>query len=375
MRVVHICEQFATGGIESLVVDLSRALELHGVNCQIVHLYGQNGRSSRPEEPSLPVIPLGMNQRLRVGAGGLWRLRSVLAANRPDLLHCHGYYAALAALLLRPTGISIPILYTVHADLCRGIQHSDFVVEHVARRCEKVVAVSYRTAATVRDFTRGAVNPAVVLNGADLSRLAVFQHCTKLEKRAQLGIPGHTLVLITVAALNRQKDHPTLLRALAESLSGLGDACLLVVGDGPCRAQLQDLAARLDLNGRVQFMGLRSDVNELLIAADIFVLASHNEGLSISIIEACCAGLPVVATRVAGLSDLPSLGIPVLLTKLGDVRGLRDAFTTLLDPLKREALGRAGKERATSLFSIERTAEGYLALYQELMLDVTRRAA
>jgi glycosyltransferase involved in cell wall biosynthesis len=374
MRVVHICEQFVTGGIESLVVDLSRALEHHGVNCQIVNLYGYNGRCSRSEESLLPVIPLGMNRRLRVGTGGLWRLRRVLAANRPDVLHCHGYYAALAALLLRTTGISIPILYTVHADLCRGIKHSDFVVERVARRCEKVVAVSYRTAAAVSDFTRGAVHPDVVLNGAEHSRLAAGHHCTKREKRAQLGIPERSLVLLTVAGLNSQKDHPTLLRAFAESVSDLGDACLLVVGDGPCRAQLQELAARLGLNGRVQFMGFRSDVNELLIAADIFVLASHNEGLSISIIEACSAGLPVVAT-LAGLSDLPSLGIPVLLTEPGDVRGLCNAFTALLDPLKREALGRVAKERATSLFSIERTAEGYLALYQELMLDVTRRGA
>jgi glycosyltransferase involved in cell wall biosynthesis len=316
-----------------------------------------------------------MNQRLRVGAGGLWRLRKALVTNRPNMLHCHGYYAALAALLLRPTGISIPILYTVHADLCRGIQYSDFVVECVARRCEKVVAVSYRTAATVRDFTRGEVNPAVVLNGADLSRLAVCQQCTKLEKRAQLGISADSLVLITVAALSPPKDHRTLLRAFADSVGRLGDACLLVVGDGTGREELQELAVRLGLNGHVRFLGLRSDVSELLATADIFALASHGEGLPISVIEACFAGLPVIATAVGGLPDLCKAGVPLIFVHPGDVGELTNALIALSDPLKRKELGEAAGEQARRSFSIERTAGGYLALYHELMLDVARRAA
>jgi glycosyltransferase involved in cell wall biosynthesis len=126
VRVAHICERFITGGIESLVCDLTESLKNHGVESHVLFLYGDN-RSAEADRNGLNSAPLALNMyaRTRIDPGGLLRLRKALLQLRPNVLHCHGYYAALACLLLRAAGIKIPILYTVHAGVFRGLQRSD----------------------------------------------------------------------------------------------------------------------------------------------------------------------------------------------------------------------------------------------------------
>jgi glycosyltransferase involved in cell wall biosynthesis len=230
-----------------------------------------------------------------------------------------------------------------------------------------VVAVSHRTAAAVETFTGGVVRPQVILNGVDLKRLELGRDFHPQSKRQALGINEDELVLITVAALNRHKDHRTLFHAFAEVLCSYGDARMLVVGDGRDRAELQELVSRLGIRKRVMFLGCRSDVHELLALADIFVLSTHTEGFPISVIEACCVGIPTVATEVGGLADFHHLGLGVLLTECENVDALRDALLSLLDPQRREHLGRRLREQARLLFDIGRTADHYRSVYRDLL--------
>jgi len=373
MRVAHICENWVTGGIESLVLDLYGAMQSRGTECAIFILYGEDGL--RNMNGSTSPVPIRMKRKLRIDPLGLLRMRSALERWRPDCLHCHGYYAAAAALFLRASGLGSPIVYTVHADVYRGLQKSDFLIRWVAQTSDRVAAVSYQTAASVERFTGGTVRPRVISNGLDLARMKLPPGFSVGEKRQALVLPGSAMIIVSVAALNNQKDHPTLLRAFAESLPQLDDAYLLLVGAGPQRTQLEAMVAALGVKDRVLFLGRRSDVYEILCASDIFVLSSHNEGLPISILEACCAGLPVIATEVSGLTDVRDAGLDLVLTKKEDVDSLRDALLSLTDPLRRQSLGRELRERATQLFSIERTAESYLSLYRELVGDRERSAA
>lgn len=203
--------------------------------------------------------------------------------------------------------------------------------------------------------------------------MSVGDKFIRMRWREALSVGKDSLVLLTVARLNlEQKDHTTLFHSFAEILPGLGNAYLWVVGDGPHRSRLEHLASDLRVCDRIIFLGERRDINGLLAASDIFVLSSHNEGLPISVIEACCAGIPVVATEVGGLPDLRSIGLDVVLTKPRDRCSLQDALLALADPLRRQSLSRQLEEHARTLFSIERTAEQYLALYQRAKSEAER---
>lgn len=350
-----------------MLLDLCSALQKRGVENTILLLYGED-EGATGQRGGVKVVPLKMARRARVDPRGVWRLRRMLLELRPDLIHCHEYYAALAPLLLRCVGLRVPIVYTVHWSIFPGKQRSNFIIRRVLRACDQVVAVAPEAAARVVSFTGGAVHPLVVLNGINLSRTLPSQGLTREGKREALGIREGSLVLLTVASLSYPKDHSTLFHAFAQALPRLGDAQLLVVGDGVERAKLQTLAAGLGLQDRIIFLGKRSDVVDLLLASDIFVLSSHMEGLPISVIEACCAGIPTVATGVGGLLDLCREGLDMLLTKPEDIDSLRDALTSLADTARRESMTRQLPDRARAIFSIERTAEGYLSVYQPMAI-------
>jgi glycosyltransferase involved in cell wall biosynthesis len=209
----------------------------------------------------------------------------------------------------------------------------------------------------------------------NLGRVPVVNYQVRIQSRRALGATPDQLVLVMVAALNKQKDHPTLFRAFSRAIPGMNDPVLWLVGDGPDRQTLERLAKELGIEGRVRFWGRRNDVGQLLSAADVFILASHTEGLPMSVVEACCTGIPIVATDVGGLAHLRHLGLEVLLTPEEDVGALQDALLRLADPAQRKFLSERLAERAPQLLSIELTAKEYLGLYGAIQLGTRKRAA
>ena len=120
--------------------------------------------------------------------------------------------------------------------------------------------------------------------------------------REQLGLPAGALIVLGAGGLERRKGFDLAIDALADP--ALADAHLVVAGSGPLRQQLQAQAARLGIAERVHLLGQRADVAALLRAADAFVLPSRREGMPVALMEAMAAGLPVVAARVGGVSEL-----------------------------------------------------------------------
>ncbi len=363
MKIQHITEGWVCGGIESLIIDLCKATEARGVSNTLAYLYNDRRRG----EPSIPfrATGIGMVQKFRVDPLGLWRLRRLILEERPDVLHCHAYYPAACALALRAGGMYIPIVYTVHANLNRGIQRSDNFVMRVAKACEKVVAVSWKTAESVQSFTKGSVSARVIHNGLDLTRMKLPTSFSLQEKLRSLNISLSKRVFCSVAALTSQKGHPTLLRAFAALKQQRGDALLLIVGAGQERPALEALANQLGVSDSVRFLGKRDDVAEILAISDVFVLASHAEGMPISILEALCAGLPVVASDVGGVSDLVKFGIDIQLTRPMDEWHLADAMRQAAEFSTPQASAKR-KEQSQAIFSIENTAAQYQQVYHDL---------
>lgn len=374
MRVLHICEAWVHGGIEYVILDLCASMQKLQVDSFVSFFYGRSNVGPLENRAPVEAIPLSMNPRMRVDPRGLLRLRRVALRLRPNLLQCHEHYAAFAGLLLRKMGVTIPVIYTVHGDVHPSRQRSNFIIRHVARSCDRVVAVSQHSAESMESFTRGAVRPRVVANGINLSRVIRIDKQRRESSREALGIEQDTLVFVTVARLTKQKDHPTLFRAFAQALPLLGKAQLLVVGDGPERAALENLSSLLGMERRIKFLGDVPDINPALAAADVFVLSTRMEGFGICVIEACYAGLPAIATELGSLKELRRAGLDIVLAKPGDVESLRDALISLAEPQLRESLGRRLRERTASLFSVDRAARQYLEIYDEVARESSKLA-
>ncbi|HVS37880.1 MAG TPA: glycosyltransferase, partial [Gemmataceae bacterium] len=187
------------------------------------------------------------------------------------------------------------------------------------------------------------------------------------ELRRQLGLDPYRRYVAMVARFHPVKDHAMLLHAFAKAAASRPDVDLLLVGDGPLRGELQALTARLGIGGRVRFLGVRSDVPDLLRAVDLFALTSVSEAASLTLLEAMASRLPVVVTAVGGNPEIVRHDVEGLLVPRGDAAAAAAALLRLLDdPTAAKAMGEAGRARVEERYQLSRTIEAYWRLYQRL---------
>ena len=172
--------------------------------------------------------------------------------------------------------------------------------------------------------------------------------------------------ILTVGRLTEQKDHSTLIEAVQELTTGGVPCKMKIIGEGPLMGSLKAQAAPLD--DRVRFAGMldRTGVEREYRAADIFVLSSKWEGCPNVILEAMAFGLPVVATRVGGVPELVEDDKTGILIRPSDPHALADALKRLItDTDLRITLGKAGYQRARTMFSNEKRFERLIALLKQ----------
>jgi sugar transferase (PEP-CTERM/EpsH1 system associated) len=185
------------------------------------------------------------------------------------------------------------------------------------------------------------------------------------ELRRRLGLPAEGLLLGAVGRLDPVKDFPTLLRGFSRLCCQFPQARLAIVGDGPVRANLMDLARALDLAPRLSWVGAQEDVASLLRCFDLFVQCSIFEGMSNTILEAMATGLPVVASATGGNGELVVDGANGFLFPVGDVEALTQALTKYAsDQTLRELHAAQSRQRALEHFDLTLMTSRYASLYE-----------
>ncbi|MFU8795236.1 MAG: glycosyltransferase, partial [Dethiobacteria bacterium] len=140
-----------------------------------------------------------------------------------------------------------------------------------------------------------------------------------------------------------------------------------LVGEGLEQSACEKLTTELDLGGRIEFFGMRGDVEELLASSSIFVLSSRREGFPISTLEAMRAGLPVVASNVGGISEQIVEDETGYLFESGDHRQLQSHLARLIrDPILRSRLGQAGRRRFLEHFTLDKMVDETLRVYYQI---------
>jgi glycosyltransferase involved in cell wall biosynthesis len=299
----------------------------------------------------------------------------LLHGRRFQVWHVHQYgpHAALAAalgkLLRRPVVLKLTSSETMGIKKALGKGIRGRLLDFLHRWVSACQAVSEETRTEAIQFGIPPERIHLIPNGVD-SRLF---HPASLKERADarraLGLECQRLVLY-VGRLAPEKNPLGLLDAWAAVDGAVRTGSLLaLVGDGPLRAILADYVVAKGLSESVQIVGERNDVACWMRAADLYVLASYNEGLSNTLLEAMASGLPVVSTRVSGSSETVEEGGAGLLVDVGCVDCLSEAMARMLaDTPLREHMGQAGRALIEARYSTDAVAQACLRLYRSLMM-------
>jgi len=294
----------------------------------------------------------------------LVRLARWLRRDRVQVIHTHLSSASLlgswAARL-----VGIPAVATVHGlntRTCFNWSHA-------------IIAVSN---AVKQHLVAQGIAPdriTVVHNGVDLKALSRPDETAAVRER--WGLPAGAPVLITVGRLAPKKGHRDLLEAVSKLVGNprWGELRLLIVGMGVLSQKLNQEAQRLGLGGRALFVGFQKEVVPFLQAADIFVLPSIQEGLSLSALEAMALGKPVVACRVGGTPEVVVDGETGLLVAPSRPAELASALEELLaDPARAREMGEGGRRRVKEAFDFEQMVSKIEAIYRSLIAGQARAA-
>ena len=205
----------------------------------------------------------------------------------------------------------------------------------------------------------------VIFNGIDPGVLTTDED--RRRARLLMGISDSTLVVGSVARLDPVKDLTTLIAGFAELHRRRADSVLLIVGDGPERGALAGAAAAQGLDRHVHFTGYRSDARALLPAMNIYASTSISEGISLTLLEAMAAGLPIVATRVGGTPEVVIDGETGLLVPARNVPALSSGLMTLAESADtRREMGSRARLRVERHFSLDRMLAEYHRTYRQL---------
>lgn len=224
-----------------------------------------------------------------------------------------------------------------------------------------VIAVSPDTATSYRQYAGGNPNVEVVPNAVDTEMYPA--QVDRAAVRQSVGLEPPDIVVVVVATFKRQKGHVHLVDAIEKAVDTLPRLRVVLVGDGDLRHGIEQMVDDRQLTDHFRFLGSRNDVPDLLAAADVFVLPSLWEGLSVALLEAMASGIPVIATDVSGTREVVVDGETGLLVPPGAPEPLANALLSTV------ADGHAAATRATEARTIVSTR--YSARAQaELLLDV-----
>jgi glycosyltransferase involved in cell wall biosynthesis len=356
MKVLQIINSLYTGGAEKLLVDAIPLYRQKGIDMELLLLNGDETPFYRQLKNENIVIHSLTRGKIKKIYNPLLIFRIIPFLKKYDIVHVHLfpalYWVALAKLL---SFSKIKLVFTEHNTNNRRIKKGgiwQMIDKCIYSQYYKIISITEEVNTFIQKHLSIKKDKfAVINNGIDLS----------LFNSSTTNVDTKNIKVIQIAGFREQKDHPTLIRAmqyLSENVK------LILVGDGEKRKESEALTKELNLSDRVQFLGIRTDIPQLLQSADIAVLSSHYEGLSLSSIEAMASGRPFVASDVPGLHDM--VAGAGLLFECGNAEDLAAKISSLIDiPELHKNVAARCKERVLQ-YDINTMVDRYIELYKDI---------
>lgn len=365
-KLLFVITGLALGGAETQLVRCAERLRARGHDVQVVTLLRPRAYVEELTQAGIPVHRLGVRTKLP-DPRPVVRLVRLLRAWRPHIVHSYMVHANLLSRLARPLA-RVPVLVCSARSLNEGGRFRELLYQLTDPLCDLTTQVSQ---AGVERYVRVGAVPRhkirYVPNGVDTD---VFKPSAEARRRLRLevDIKGE-FVWLAVGRLDVPKDYPTMIAAFAQVAGKHPDARLLIAGDGPLRFDLEAAVSRMDLGDRVQLLGNRRDVPDLMSAADGYAMSSAWEGMANVLLEASATGLPVVATDVGGNPEVVLDGVTGYLVPPKDPEALARAMLRIMDlsAEQRSAMSSAARNRIVAEFSLDHVVDLWEHLYRELL--------
>ncbi len=363
LRVMFVITSMPVGGAERLLTEIVRRVDRRIIQpelCCLKHL-GPLGEELAREVPAFSQL-LSHKYDLRV----LPRLYLLMRRRRIDAIITVGtggdkmFWGRLAAFLAGVPVIASALHSTGLPDRVEWLNRlltplTDAFIAVAQPHAEYLVAQE----GCPRDRTW------IIANGVDTERFSPRSSAQQVHH--ELGLPPGSPIVSIVAALRPEKNHELFLQAAAIIHQRMPEAHFLIVGDGPRREMLEQMANRLGLRNVIHFLGTRHDIPDILASSDVVVLSSHMEANPLAILEAMACGKPVVATRVGSVPTNVVDGLTGFLVPPGDAMALADRCALLLRSARlREEMGQAARRHILNRASLAHTVKGYEKLIVEL---------
>ncbi|MCD5971707.1 glycosyltransferase [Pseudomonas quasicaspiana] len=378
MKLLYVIGSMEVGGAEQHLLRVSTALRERGFHPEVFAITTGGPLTNAFIEGGVPVHGVKLpgwidrilsNERAIAWAGLLYSTVALLWLywrKRPQVVHFFlpsAYIVGGVASIFGPKMLRIMSrrslnLYQAKHRLFRRVEH--WLHPHMDLVCGNSRPV-------LNDLLAEGVKHEkirLIYNGVNLEHFAHLRG--SLAMRAELSISDDALVFVIVANLIPYKGHSDLIEAFGKIQQHLpyGWVCLCVGRDDGIEASLRNLAATLGIEDHIQFLGSRADVPELLNAADIGVLCSHEEGFSNAVLEGMAARLPMVVTDVGGNAEAVLHGTTGIVVAPHAPAQLADALLAVAYSPDRAQMGAAGRERLEAMFSMDACLQAYTDLYR-----------
>lgn len=362
MRILLVIDTLGLGGAENVVVNLADELASRNHIVKIVYL--SEPVLVKPRLNTIELIPLGIKINYKSKAEvvkGYLKLRNVVSKFKPDVIHSHLFRANLLCRLLKLTLPTIKVICTEHST--KIVNKKQLIayrltdrLSHINTNVSNEAVKSYVEAGAV-----GRGNMVTVVNGVDTTKF-YFDQATRDKTRQKLNIKSRKLIL-AIGRLVTPKDYPNLLNAISILKNSRNDFTVNIVGDGELKVELFTLVRNLGLEDTVHFLGARTDIKDLMQAADVYVMSSLWEGLPMVILEAMACERMVVATDCGGIKDVVDgngIIVPTMSSELLS-QALNDALDMTED--ERRNLGLKARQHVVDNYSLSYNVDSYLELY------------
>jgi len=369
-KILHLITRLPIGGAERLLIDVLRNLDPTRFESEVCCIQAKGELASEIEEMGIVLHDLGRMRSKHFDLGAILALRQLIRGRRIDLVHSHLYHANLYG-RLAAWSERIPVVASVHNTYTQHRWHRRLVNRLLARVSFCVTAPSAEVELAIRRYDHVAAQKVVrLVNCIDLDR--INSDLDVATAKHKLGLEPDDVVIGTVGRMEEQKGHGILLHAFAalRGLPGISVSSLrlLIVGDGRLRQATEVRASQLGIVDACRFPGSMTQMADVYRAIDVFVMPSLWEGLSLAMLEAMAAGLPLVATDVGGVRDVLGDNLHGRLVPPGDATSLAHALAELLLNTKlREELAASARQCVRNNYGVANLTCQLTQLYESAL--------
>ena len=364
--ILHVISDLDVGGTEKILASLVQRIDQQRYRLVVCSLAPYGSVAKEIQRSGIACHTLGVRSKWDIFV--FWRLYRLVRTIRPAILQTYLFFDNIVGRIIGRIA-HVPVIISGQRYLYDGARiWRIFMDRATVGFTHRIITNSKAARANLIRCNIGRGKIQVIYNGKDFSG---YDRVSPDSRLAPLRSGG--LVVGIIARLNKVKGHTYFLQAARQVLEVMPNTRFLIVGDGPLRQRLQDMAQRLKLGSAVHFLGNRDNVLPVIAACDLIVLSSLAESFPGALLEAMGMGKATVATNVGGVSELISHAKNGYLVPPRNPALMANQILDLLsDAAKRQRFGTHAKATVRRRFSIARMVAEYEQVYQTLLQRVER---